>query len=124
MVSFGTAIARGFEKYVGFSGRATRAEFWWWTLFAWLVGVAASIVDNIIASSSNMATFTGVQLVLSLVLFLPGLAVAVRRLHDTGRSGWWWLIAFLPCAGIIVLIVFWVMESNPGDNQYGPPSGP
>jgi uncharacterized membrane protein YhaH (DUF805 family) len=124
MVSFGTAIQRGFEKYVGFSGRATRAEFWWWALFQWLVSVAAGIVDSIIASSANMTTFSGLQLLVGIALLLPSLAVGVRRLHDTGRSGWWWLIALVPCAGIIVLIVFWVMESDQGENAYGAPSGP
>jgi uncharacterized membrane protein YhaH (DUF805 family) len=123
MVSFGTAIQRGFQKYADFSGRATRAEFWWWVLFQWLAGVAAGFVDSIIASSMNMTTFSGVQLIVGLGLLLPGLAVAVRRLHDIDRTGWWYLLVFT-CIGGIVLIVFWASDSTPWENRYGAPSGP
>lgn len=140
-VDFGQAISICFKKYADFSGRARRSEFWWWTLFATLLGF-----------------FTGLSW---LVTMIPSLAVGARRLHDTGRSGWWQLLPFIP-SGImlvqlfpfigylmkndftynystltayigsfvvlslitfiaqIILIVFWAQDSEQGDNQYGP----
>lgn len=110
-MSFIDAVNSCFRQYVGFSGRAARSEFWWFTLFGLLVGVAAGIVDprNTIGA------------LISLALLLPSLAVGVRRLHDTGRSGWWLLIALVPIAGLIVLIVFFVSGGDPGANRFGPP---
>ena len=109
-MSFIDAVNSCFRQYVGFSGRASRSEFWWFTLFGLLVGLAAALVDP-----------TGtIGVLLSLALFLPSLAVSVRRLHDTGRSGWWLLIGLVPIAGLIVLIVFFVMRGDPGANRYGP----
>ena len=89
------------KKYADFSGRARRSEFWWFALF------------NAIGSPI-------LGLIVSLALLLPGLAVAARRLHDTGRSGWWLLLIFVIVIGWIVLLVFYVTEGQPGDNQYGP----
>ena len=89
-MNFGEAIKSGFSKYVTFSGRACRSEFWYWTLFVILVTIAAGIIDRELVDSD-----TGlVQPLISLALFLPGIAVAIRRLHDLDRSGWWLLIAF------------------------------
>ena len=110
-MSFVDAINSCFRQYVGFSGRASRSEFWWFMLFGFLVGAAASIVDP-------RNTIGGL---ISLALLLPTLAVSARRLHDTGRSGWWLLIALVPIAGLIVLIVFFVMRGDPGVNRHGPP---
>ena len=109
-MSFIDAINSCFRQYVGFTGRASRAEFWWFTLFGLLVGLAAGIVD---------ARGT-IGALISLVLLLPSIAVGVRRLHDTGRSGWWLLIALVPIAGLVVLIVFFVMRGDPGPNSHGP----
>ena len=105
------AVNSCFRQYVGFSGRASRAEFWWFFLFGLLVGLAAGIVDR-------RGTIGGL---ISLVLLLPSLAMGVRRLHDVGRSGFWLLIALVPVAGLIVLIVFWVQRGESGANAYGPP---
>lgn len=110
-MSFVDAVNACFRQYVGFSGRALRSEFWWFTLFGLLVGAAAAIVDPRGAIGA----------LLSLVLLLPSLAVGVRRLHDTGRSGWWLLLGLVPVAGIIVLIVFFASRGDPGANRYGPP---
>jgi uncharacterized membrane protein YhaH (DUF805 family) len=112
-MSFTDAIKSGFDNYVNFNGRASRPAFWWWVLFAFLVGIAANIIDAAINS-------TIISVLTSLALLLPGLAVSVRRLHDTNRSGWWILISLIPIVGIIVLIVFWVQESDAGSNQHGP----
>lgn len=110
-MSFGEAVSDGFSKYATFSGRSSRSAFWWWTLFYVLVIVAASILDEAV----NTPVISGLAY---LVLFIPNLAVLVRRLHDTNRSGWWVLIGFVPLAGFIVLIVFACTDSGP-PNKYG-----
>jgi uncharacterized membrane protein YhaH (DUF805 family) len=114
-VSFADAVRSVFGKYAVFDGRARRSEYWYWVL---AVGIAY-IVTLIVRT---LAPLLG--LVLELIVFLPtiipGLAVAVRRLHDTGKSGWWLFIELVPVAGVIVLVVFTATDSTPGPNQYGP----
>ena len=112
-MTFSEAISSGFRNYVGFSGRASRSEFWYWILFTVLVSIVTSIVD-LGALSSNVMPFSSIW---SLVTFLPSLAMGVRRLHDTDRSGWWWLLSLIPLIGIIVLIVFWCFEGTRGPNR-------
>jgi uncharacterized membrane protein YhaH (DUF805 family) len=109
------------QKYVDFSGRARRSEFWYFVLFYVIVGFVAGIIDSILGTRGS-ATMGGTGLVggiVSLALLLPGLGVGVRRLHDTGRSGWWILLGLIPLVGAIILIVFYAQDSQP-DNQYGP----
>jgi uncharacterized membrane protein YhaH (DUF805 family) len=101
------------SKYVVFSGRARRSEFWWYALFAAIVYIVAGIIDAAIGNQL-------VGYLVALALLLPSLAVTVRRLHDTGRSGWWILIGIIPLIGAIVLLVFEVQDSQPGTNNYGP----
>lgn len=110
-MSFTEAISSCFRQYVGFNGRAPRSEFWYFQLFAVLLGIGAPILDPT----------GGVGALISLALLLPSLAVAARRLHDTNRSGWWILIALIPLIGIIVLIVWWASRGDPHANRYGPP---
>jgi uncharacterized membrane protein YhaH (DUF805 family) len=110
-MSFGEAIRDGFTKYATFGGRSSRSAYWWWILFYVLVAIGASILDA--------AVGTGVIMILIwLGFFLPNLAVLVRRLHDTDRSGWWVLIGLIPLIGAIVLIVFACIDSGP-PNKYG-----
>jgi len=121
-MDFMTAVRTCLSKYVDFSGRARRSEYWYFALFSFLVSLAASIVDAVIGTDYDGATSGGlIQTVVGLAFFLPSLAVAVRRLHDTDRSGWWILIGLIPLVGFIVLIVFWATQGNPGANQYGAP---
>ena len=94
------------KNYVGFEGRAQRVEYWYFTLINLIAGLILSYVSPTL------------QAVYALAVFLP--ALAVRRLHDTERSGWWLLLIFLPLIGAIVLIIFLVQDSTPGDNAYGP----
>jgi uncharacterized membrane protein YhaH (DUF805 family) len=117
-MAFPDAVKICFNKYVDFSGRARRSEYWWWVLFTVLVGIVASIIDSILGTrnSSGTGVFGGLA---DLALLLPSLAVGARRLHDTGRSGFWLFLWLLPCIGWIILIVFFVMDSQ-GDNKYGP----
>jgi len=115
-VGFGSAIAICFRKYVVFRGRAGRPEFWWWTLFELLILIAAVIADTVLLRSESVGPFYGLSI---LALLLPSLAVQVRRLHDTDRSGWWLLLGFVPFGGI-VLLVFFCMRGTEGPNRFGP----
>jgi uncharacterized membrane protein YhaH (DUF805 family) len=114
-MSFTDAIRSVFSQYVGFTGRARRSEFWYWTLLQIIVGIVASILDRAVFDRNNAAF----SVIVGLGLLLPSLAVAVRRLHDSGRTGWWLLIGLIPVIGTIILIVFYVQDSQ-GDNKYGP----
>ena len=110
-MSFTEAIRVCLSKYVTFSGRARRSEFWFWSLFAVCIGVVAGIIDLIVGFS--IATW-----VAYLGLLLPGIAVTIRRLHDTSRSGWFYLLCFVPFGGFVVLY-FVLQDSTPVDNAYG-----
>src|SRR4051812_3359841 len=113
------AVRSVLSKYATFSGRARRAEYWWFVLFQVLVGIVAAILDA--ALGTGFGSGSGVfSLIVTLALLLPGLAVTVRRLHDTDRSGWWILIGLIPVVGAIVLIVFTVLDGTPGPNRFGP----
>ncbi|MGI8667754.1 MAG: DUF805 domain-containing protein [Jatrophihabitans sp.] len=111
-MSFADAIRTVFGKYATFSGRARRSEFWWFALFAIIVDVVVGIIDSAVGNSI-------LGLLVGLALVVPSLAVAVRRLHDTGRSGWWLLIGLIPIVGAIVLIVFYCQDSQAGANAHG-----
>lgn len=107
------------KKYVEFNGRARRKAFWMYVLIYFLIAFAVSIVEAVISG----ATGTEINLIsalLTLGLLLPSLAIGARRLHDIGHSGWWQLIGIIPLVGFIVLIIFYVRDSQPGDNEYGP----
>lgn len=99
------------RNYADFSGRARRKEYWMFVLFYLIFYVLLSLVDKALGSY----VFT---LVYSLVLLVPSISLATRRLHDTGRSGWWQLIVLIPLIGAIVLLVFYVQDSH-DDNDYG-----
>lgn len=115
-MTFTDAVKDGFAHYVDFKGRASRRAYWWWFLFTIVVAIALQIMDGIIFSESMLVT-----IVVWLGLILPSISVAIRRLHDTDRSGWWILIWFVPIIGFIVLLVFYLLKSDPIDNRYGPP---
>jgi len=102
---------KALKQYAVFSGRARRSEYWFFALFSFLISLVLMILDVVAGIG-----FLG--LLYSLATLLPGLGVTIRRLHDTGRSGWWLLIGLVPL-GFIVLIVFAVQDSQPNANQYG-----
>ncbi|MGH3666845.1 MAG: DUF805 domain-containing protein [Acidimicrobiia bacterium] len=126
-VSFGEAVATCFRKYATFSGRARQSEFWWWILFIVILGggsAAVAAATGAVDESGNLDPNSGAAALIGiayLVLILPHLAVSVRRLHDTGRSGWFLLLGFIPCIGAIVLLVFYASTGDPGLNKFGPP---
>ena len=107
------------RKYAVFDGRARRTEFWFFFLYNCIIGLVLSSIEAIvgITSIAGASIFGSLYM---LAVFIPYLAVGVRRLHDTGRSGWWMLIYFVPFIGAIVLLVFFVQDSQDGHNQYGP----
>ena len=108
-VGFGEAIKQGFSGYVRFSGRATRAEYWWWVLFVALASFGFSIVDGIIGAATGGNTFGIFQFLFFLATFLPHLAVVARRLHDIGKTGWWQVIWYvLTFLGWGIAVGLWV----------------
>jgi uncharacterized membrane protein YhaH (DUF805 family) len=114
-MTFSEAVKSGFDHYATFTGRASRPAYWWWFLFGVLVGIAANIIDAIIGSFGVISGLAG------LALFLPGLAVGVRRLHDIDKSGWWILILLIPIVGFVLWLIWFTREGDAGENQYGPP---
>lgn len=130
------------KKYATFSGRASRSELWWYQLFCFIVAmvcIAAGLVFGALFGGAaamqggDSALGLGVAgfgigfligyvilLIFALATLVPSIAVSVRRLHDSGRSGWWYLISFVPYVGGIVLFIFMLLEGQPGENKYGP----
>jgi uncharacterized membrane protein YhaH (DUF805 family) len=129
--TIGQAFTRFWKKYATFSGRASRSEFWWWALIGFIISSVLSSIGLAIAGG-DMTTVenmtSGSRNALSglwgLVTLIPSLALGVRRLHDTNRSGWWLLIALVPVVGVIVLIVFYASSSNPAGARYDAPFAP
>jgi uncharacterized membrane protein YhaH (DUF805 family) len=115
-MQFQDAIRSGFRNYVTFSGRASRSEFWYWTLFGFLVAAVSSILDSALFPSMSTGPISAIT---SLLLLLPGLAVSVRRLHDIDRTGWWILIT-LTIIGLIVLLIWNCTKGTDGPNRFGP----
>lgn len=117
---FITAITK---KYADFNGRATRAEFWFFQLFNFLVALALIALIGIlfIFKISFLAGFLiGIYILLALFFIIPSLAVAVRRLHDVGQSGWMILIDLIPFFGAIILLIFYLLDSEDKTNEWGP----
>ncbi len=108
-MDFFEAIKSGFTRYATFSGRASRSEYWWWALFVLLASIGTAMISDTVSGLFALGTL------------LPFLAVASRRLHDMGRSGWWQLVGFIPLLGWIVMI-YWTVQPSDGPNAYG--SGP
>ena len=109
---------KGLRNYTNFSGRARRKEYWYFVLVQMGLVIIAMILDAIIFNSETGLFY----IVVALGLFLPGLAVTIRRLHDTSRSGWWFLISILPLIGSIILLVFLASDTKLEINQWGPPA--
>ena len=112
-MGFAQAISAGFSNYVNFSGRACRSEYWYWILFIVIADIVTGIIDAAL----------GIQLVTSifgLVTLLPSLAIAIRRLHDLDRTGWWVLLGLIPLIGWIILLIWYVTKGTDGPNRFGP----
>ena len=128
MASIVQAVQSVLGQYATFSGRATRSEYWWWVVAVLLAFAVMNIIDGaLILPLLGFEAFQPeggqpLSMLLALALILPNLAVGVRRLHDSGRVGWWMLIALVPVLGTLVLLYFFVQPSQDGDNEFGPPN--
>jgi len=108
------------KKYAVFSGRAQRREFWYFGLVASIIAIALLGLDmatDTYDREAGLGLLSGIFFVATL---LPSIAVGVRRLHDMGKSGWWWLISLVPLVGVIILLIMCAQRGNYGDNEYGP----
>ena len=108
------------KKYAVFSGRARRAEYWYFVLFNLIVAFVLALIDTLLGTTTGVSSFGLLSGIYSLAVLIPTLAVMVRRLHDIDRTGWWLLINLVPLVGTIVLLVFALTPGTPGSNQYGP----
>lgn len=122
------AVKSVFSKYATFQGRASRSEYWFFYLFNILLEIGLLIVGlilgAIVGDGTGALAGMGIAYVLlciyGLIAIIPSISVFVRRMHDIGRSGWWYWLALVPLVGVIVLLVFLLTGSDRGDNQYGP----
>ena len=115
-VTFKEAVERALKlNYCNFSGRASRSEFWWFQLFAFILGIVVEIVfcwnQNVMSIVSGLV---------GIALLLPNLGIDVRRLHDIGKSGWWIFLSLIPIVGWIILLVWYCKDSQMETNEYGP----
>ncbi len=108
------------KQYADFNGRARRKEYWMFVLFNIIFAICAIFIDNIIGTAIDGIGYGIIYLLYTLAVFIPGLAVTVRRLHDIGKSGWMILVGLIPFIGGIWLLVLTVTEGNSGANEYGP----
>ena len=108
------------KKYAVFSGRARRKEYWFFVLFNIIISIILAVIDGVTGTLDPASGMGLLGLICTLAILIPALAVSVRRLHDTGRSGWWLLILLIPLIGTIVILIFMVQDSKPEENQYGP----
>jgi len=115
-MNFQEAISSGLSRYIDFNTRSSRSEYWYWVLFVVILSIVAGIIDSLLFSADSMGLLRGL---VTLGLLIPGIAIGVRRLHDIDRSGWWYLIVFVPLIGALVLIYWFVQPGSPGDNEFG-----
>ncbi len=116
------------RNYAVFDGRARRKEFWMFVLFNIIIGIVISIIDNILGTTYKVDSFLGANTIkigilnsiYSLGLLIPSIAVSIRRLHDLGKSGWYYLLVFIPLIGSIWLIILFATQGNSGENAFGP----
>ena len=126
-MSFTEAVRSVYGNYAKFDGRASRSEYWWFFLFSFLVALAFWVVALVLYAATRSAAVFGIVFagiaIFGIASLIPSIAVGVRRLHDTDRSGWWYLIAFIPYIGAIILLIFFALPSSPTYNRFGPPPG-
>jgi uncharacterized membrane protein YhaH (DUF805 family) len=108
------------KKYAVFAGRARRKEFWFFTLFNVLIAVTLAMIDMYTGTFDEEVGLGLLSGLYALAMIVPSIAVTVRRLHDTDRSGWWYLLVFVPLIGGLVILVFMFLDGTPGSNRFGP----
>ena len=118
-MTFTESIQTVFQKYAVFEGRARRSEYWWFYLAYTVVNGVLSGLGRAVGSGGFATALSVISGIIALACLVPTISVTTRRLHDTGKSGWWQLL-YLTCIGGIVILIFCALDSDPGDNQYGP----
>ena len=108
------------KRYAEFTGRSRRKEYWMFFLLCMVVGLVLGFVEGMLGLTGMIGPYGPLSMLFLLAILVPSIAVGIRRLHDTGRSGWWILIALVPLVDGLVLLVFYVLEGNSGPNEYGP----
>ncbi|KHT63315.1 membrane protein [Photobacterium gaetbulicola] len=108
------------KNYAVFKGRSRRQEYWYFFLFNIIISIALSMLDSALGNPGAGEGAGLIGTVYSLAVLVPSIAVGVRRLHDTGRTGWWMLIGLIPLIGLLVLLYFFIQDSQPAANEYGP----
>lgn len=108
-----------FENYANFRGRARREEFWCYIFVGFLISIVLGILDYVLGLTFDKYEFNYLRLLYSLLVYIPGFAVTVRRLHDVGKSGWFLFIVFIPIVGIVWLLVLFCKEGDSMTNKYG-----
>ena len=108
-----------FRKYAVFKGRSTRSEYWYFTLFNILAVGVFGLIDQLMGRFNFDVGYGPLSAIYTLAMILPSLGVSIRRLHDTGRSGWWFMITIIPVIGLLVFWYFALLDSDPNPNEYG-----
>ena len=108
------------KKYAVFDGRARRKEYWFFVLFNIIFALVLAFIDGMVGTFDPESGYGVLSGIYGLAVFIPGIAVSIRRLHDTDRSGWWILICLIPLIGAIWLLILFVLDGTAGQNQYGP----
>jgi uncharacterized membrane protein YhaH (DUF805 family) len=114
-MGLGEAVGTCFSKYATFTGRVTRAEYWYWVLFCSLAGTTFMLIEVVISDSAGSV----LGWLFDLATIVPTIAVTARRLHDIDRSGWWQLLAFIPIIGWVILLVWFSQDGTRGSNRFG-----
>jgi len=114
-MNFQDAVKSGFKNWLNFSDRASRSEFWYWFLFSLLLSISAGMVISILGLPGDDL----LENLLLVVLFIPNLSIAVRRLHDIDKSGWWYLIIFIPLIGFFIWLYWACVQGTNGPNRFG-----
>ena len=123
-MGFWRAVETCLGKYADFRGRAQRPEFWWFFLFVVVASWLTALIDSTLFtgySAGPIAVSGPFGAITNLLLLIPSLAVGARRLHDTGRTGWWQVLLVIPCVGLVLLLVFWALAGDRAPNKYGEP---
>lgn len=120
-MGFSQAVKTCLSKYATFSGRAARSEYWWFTFFIVLVYLAFIVFAQIVGEDSPLVGFAALALLIFiLAMFIPIIAVSVRRLHDLNQSGWFYLLVLIPGLGALALTIWFCFKGTAGDNRFGP----
>lgn len=125
MENMSTAVRAAFSSFATFTGRASRPEYWWWALSVFIIMLIVGLLDAFLVApllgfeTGDENAGQPLSLIVSLAILIPNIAVGARRLHDTGRTGWWLLIGLVPIVGFLALLYFFVQPSDEVENQHG-----